>query len=79
MDFSNINFKSLDSLNSAFYGCTSLVSIGLNNVNAPSLTDANHMFNSCSSLQSIDFSTFKVQKLIVMLVRFFQIVLLLNL
>ena len=50
------NSSLLESMDSAFSGCTSLESIDLTNFEAPLLTNMNNAFFHCSSLKGIDLS-----------------------
>ena len=50
------NSSLLESMESAFSGCTSLESIDLTNFKAPLLTNMNNAFFHCSSLKAIDLS-----------------------
>ena len=59
VDFSVFDSSSLESIDSAFSGCSSLESIDLSNFEAPLLTNMNNAFFHCSSLKSIDLSSIK--------------------
>ena len=57
LDFTFFNSSLLESMDSAFYGCTSLEFIYLTNFEAPLLKNMNKTFFHCSSLKFIDLSS----------------------
>ena len=57
LNFAFFNSSLLESMDSTFYGCTSLESIYLTNFEAPLLTNMNSTFFHCSSLKFIDLSS----------------------
>ena len=57
LNFAFFDSSLLESMDSAFYGCTSLESIYLTNFKAPLLKNMNSAFFHCSSLKFIDLSS----------------------
>ena len=56
LDLTYFNSSLLESIDSAFSGCTSLEYINLSNFKAPLLTNMNSAFFHCSSLKALDLS-----------------------
>ena len=61
LDLSEFDTRNVETMNSMFWGCSSLTSLDLSSFDTQRVTDMCYMFSECSKLTSIDLSSFNTQ------------------